>query len=169
MREADLPALVEAVRGPVEEFVRQSRVRVALLISSSGQVVAQHGFSRRLEVINVASLAAAANAAAGALAQVAGRPRWRQTYHAGRQKQLFIASLDVPPRPLILVAIFDQDSSLGLARLFFEMFEDTVQKLAVFRSAGVTTDAASFERDLEAGVHRVFSRPHDAADEGTGT
>ena len=61
MRSAeDLAQLVEALRPTIAEFVREARVRTTLLINTSGQVLAQHGFTRSYEVMNVASLAAAA-------------------------------------------------------------------------------------------------------------
>ena len=60
VRQDDLPRVIEALKPPIEEFVRESRVRIALLINGAGQVLAQHGFTRSYEVMNVASLAAAA-------------------------------------------------------------------------------------------------------------
>ncbi len=156
MRQSDLPRIAEAVREPVRDFVRDSRVRVAVLISDSGQVIAQHGFSRSLELVNVASLAAAAHAASRTLARIAGSPAWQQTYHRGRTRQLFLAPLDMPTGELILVAIFDEHSSVGLARLFFERFEERIRALPVFGAARPTRKAEDFEQDLEAGVQRLF-------------
>lgn len=158
MRASDLPGVVEAVREPMRVFVRDSRVRIALLISSSGQVVAQHGFSRSLDVSNVASLAAAAHSAARALAQLAGSPGWRHLHHRGTSHQLFVAPVAVPMDELILVAIFDDDSSVGLAQFFFDQLAVRLRALPVFASAMPTADASAFERDLEAGIERVFWR-----------
>ncbi len=164
MRESDLPLVVEAVREPIAEFVRESRVRVALLVSSSGQVVAQHGFRGRLQIVNVASLAAAAHAAAGMLARITGRPRWLNTYHAGEERHLLLAPLTVPAGELILVAIFDRDSSIGLAQLFYERLAERIRSLSAFRVARPSADARSFEGDLEAGVRRVL--PYDGPESG---
>ena len=68
MRQADLAPLIDALRAPIRVLVREARLRIALLVSGSGQVLAQHGFARGYEVANVASLAAAAHASARALA-----------------------------------------------------------------------------------------------------
>ena len=70
MRRMDLDQVVAALKQPIEDFVGETRVRIALLINRSGQVLGQYGFTRKYEVVNVASLAAAANAAAAALAQL---------------------------------------------------------------------------------------------------
>ncbi|HEX6065379.1 MAG TPA: roadblock/LC7 domain-containing protein, partial [Longimicrobiales bacterium] len=87
----DLPRLVEALKPPIADFVRESRARIALLINGSGQVLAQHGFTRSYEVMNVASLAAAAHASAAALAELTDASRWTHLHHAGKERQLFLA------------------------------------------------------------------------------
>ncbi|MGH7477823.1 MAG: roadblock/LC7 domain-containing protein [Longimicrobiales bacterium] len=158
MREADLNAVVEALREPIREYVRESRVRIALLISSSGQVVAQHGFGRSYELINIAALAAAANSAAQALAQMSEAGRWRYMHQAGGAKQLFLAPMHVVNGELILVAIFDEQSSVGLAEYFFQRLSEQLRGLPVFASTRPTSDPIEFERDLEAGVERVFGK-----------
>lgn len=158
MRASDVPRIVAAVRDPMRDFVRESGVRTALLISSSGQVIAQHGFSRSLEIANVASLAAAAHAAARGLAHFSGAGRWRYLHHRGTHRELFVAPLSLVNEDLILVAIFGEDSSIGLAQLFFDRLAERIQALTVFGAAMPSADARSFERDLEAGIKRVFSR-----------
>ena len=80
MKGAELPIVVRALREPVGTFVRDSRVRVSLLVNRSGQVLAQHGFTGGYEVMNVASLAAAAHASARALAELTRSGGWVSTY-----------------------------------------------------------------------------------------
>jgi predicted regulator of Ras-like GTPase activity (Roadblock/LC7/MglB family) len=157
MRRAELPGLVAALRVPVETFVREARVRITLLVSSSGQVLAQHGFTARYEVMNVASLAAATHASSRALADLTRSGGWSHLYHAGNDRQLFLAPLQTPIESLILVAIFDEQTSLGIVQLFFERLAERVAALPELLSAGASTDQASFERDLEAGIERVFA------------
>ncbi|HUF51221.1 MAG TPA: roadblock/LC7 domain-containing protein [Longimicrobiales bacterium] len=163
MRRTDLPRLVEALRAPIQTFIRESNARIALLVNGAGQVLAQHGFTRSYEVMNVASLAAAAHASSRALAELSGAGRWEHLYHGGKQRQLFLAPLRTPVEELILVVIFDSDSSLGIVRLFYETLEKDVSALPEFRTALEGTDQASFERDLEAGLE--FMSP-DAPSEG---
>jgi hypothetical protein len=155
MRRDDLPRLVEVLRDPIHGFVRESRVRIALLVNGSGQVLAQHGFTRSYEVMNVASLAAAAHASSRALAELTGAGRWEHLYHGGVVRQLFLAPLRTPVEELILVAIFDGDSSLGIVRLFYETLERDVSALPEFGRVRQGTDQANFERDLEAGLEFI--------------
>lgn len=156
MRRLDLDQVVEALRPPVEDFVRETRVRTALLINGAGQVLAQHGFTRKYEVVNVASLAAAAHAAARALAQLTGAQRWLHLHHGGAERQMFIAPIRTPAEEIILIAIFDEDSSVGLVQLFFDQFGERLSRLPVFQQAAPSSDQAHFEQDLEAGLEQVF-------------
>ena len=157
MRKDDLPRLVEALKPPIMTFVRESGVRIALLINGSGQVLAQHGFTRSYEVMNVASLAAAAHAAARALADMTRARHWTHLHHAGRRRQLFLAPLKTPVAELIIVVIFDSDTSLGIVQLFFERLRASVAALPEFQEALAETTEQSFERDLEAGLHRALT------------
>jgi hypothetical protein len=152
MRRSDLPQLVKALRGPMNEFVRESHVRTALLINGAGQVLGQHGFTRSYEVMNVASLAAATHASAKVLAEITKAPRWEHLYHGGSELQLFLAPLRTPVEELIVVAIFDGDSSLGIVQLFYHTLENQIAALPEFTAAYEATDQENFERDLEAGL-----------------
>jgi len=159
MRPEDLSRLVEALRQPMRQFVRESRVRIALLINGSGQVIGQHGFARSYEVMNVASLAAAIHAASRALAELVAAPRWEHLHHAGRERQIFMAPLPTPAGELIVVAIFDRDSSLGLVRLFYQQLETLVATLPEFQATRASTTQGEFERNLEASLEHLTNEP----------
>ncbi len=156
MRRGDLSQLIDVLREPTRAFVKDARVRVALLVNGSGQLLAQQGFSRGYEVANVASLAAAAHASARALAAMTGAGRWTYLHHVGRERQLFLAPFVTPAEELILVAIFDEDSSLGLVLLYFDDFARRIGALPHFQTAGPIGTAESFEHDLEAGLRHIM-------------
>ncbi len=164
MRRGDLERVARALDAPMRRFVREARVRVALLVNRSGQVLAQHGFTHRYEVIEIATLVAAANAAARALAEMTGAGRWTHLHHAGRAREMVLAPLSTPSEPLILAAVFEDDSSLGLVQLFIDRLGEDVVALPELRTPPPTSDAEGFERDLEAGLERLFGS--DAAVEG---
>jgi predicted regulator of Ras-like GTPase activity (Roadblock/LC7/MglB family) len=155
MIRGDLDRVVYALREPIRAFAQESRVRLVLLLDRSGQVLAQQGFTRSYEIASVASLAAAANTSAQALAGLAGAAGWTHLHHAGRERQLFLAPFKTPTSELILVAIFDRDSSLGLVQLYFERFAGTVAALPQLAAGATFGSAETFERDLEAGLRSV--------------
>jgi len=156
VRATDLPRITAALKEPMRRFVRESRARIALVVRGSGQVLGQHGFTGSYEVTNVAALAAAAHASSRALAQVVGTPGWQHLYHAGRDRSIFLAPIATPVEELIIVVIFDAQTSLGVVQFFFGRFAREAAALPEFQRRMAETDQASFERDLEAGVHREF-------------
>lgn len=157
MRIDDLPRLVEALKQPISDFVRESKVRITILINGSGQVLAQHGFTRSYEVMNVASLAAATHASARALAEMTAANRWTHLHHAGKDRQLFLAPIKTPVAELILVAIFDNETSLGIVQLFFDQLTAKLAALPEFQQKLQETTQQNFERDLEAGLYKVLT------------
>lgn len=159
MRKEDLQRVADALREPMRAFVRESRVRTAILVNRSGQVLAHHGFARGFDVANVAALAAAAHSSAHALAELTGAGQWVHLHHAGEEHQLFLAPFAPGGEELVLVAIFDQDSTLGLVQLFFDRLGEAVREIPDFGEPLPRSDAAAFERDLEEGLERLFSDP----------
>src|SRR5262249_50201406 len=104
------------VEAPLRRFVEDARTVLALVLHPSGQVVAQFGFGRAVDVMSACALAAAIHAASGELGkQLDGQP-FRGLHHAGRQRQLYLADAATPRGSFIFLTVFDQESSLGLVR-----------------------------------------------------
>src|ERR1700730_11421193 len=100
------------IETPLRRFVDDSGVELALLLTPSGQVLAQHGFTRAVDVMSACALAAAIAAEVTGLGrQLQGRP-FAGLHHAGRRRQLFLARADTPRGPYVFLTVFDQASSL---------------------------------------------------------
>lgn len=156
MKRDDLQRAAEALAEPMKTFVRSSRVRTAVLVNRSGQVLAHHGFGETYDIGSVASLAAAAHSSAHALAELTGAGRWMHLHHAGKDNQLFLAPFVVGSEHLVLVAIFDHDSTLGLVQLFFDRLAEAVRETPGLGQTLRPGDVAAFESDLEAGLDRLL-------------
>lgn len=161
MRREELNRVAAALREPMAAFVRESRVRTALLVNQSGQILAHHGFDRGFDVSNVAALAAAAHSSAHALAELTGAGQWMHLHHAGEEHQLFLAPFHTGGEQLVLVAIFDRDSTLGLVQLFFDRLTEAAREVPELGNPLPRSDAAAFERDLEAGIERLLADPEE--------
>lgn len=161
MKRDDLNRVADALEEPMKVFVRESRVRTAILVNQSGQILARHGFSEGFDAGDVATLAAATHASAHALAELTDSGRWVHLHHAGREKQLFLAPFRVGAEELILVAIFDDTSTLGLVQLFFDRLVEAIRSVPELVSERTEGEVDEFERDLEAGVERLLSEPED--------
>ena len=156
MRRGDLERFVGDLAGPVERFARESAVRLVLLINESGQVLAQRGFARALDVMGVAALGAGIHASSRAIAGLLGQRGFHHLHQGGGQDQVFIGSFATPAEELILIAVFGEDSSIGLVRVFFDTLMQEVAGLPGWRETRPTADAAAFEKDLEAGLDHFF-------------
>jgi len=156
MRRSDLPQFVGALAAPVDRFAREAGLRLVLLINESGQVLAQRGFARALDVMGVAALGAGIHASSHALAVMMGEGGFRHLHQGGASAQVFIGPFRTPAEDLIAIAVFGDDSSLGLVQLFFSEFVREVAAVPGWAEARPTADAAAFERDLEAGIETVF-------------
>jgi predicted regulator of Ras-like GTPase activity (Roadblock/LC7/MglB family) len=151
-----LRQIQEAFNTPLEDFVRESGVTLAVLINRSGQVLAQFGFDRVFDLVGVASLAAGINASSRALANQLGEEHFEHLHHAGHRRQLFLGHFDSAAGQLMLVAVFDQDSSIGLVRLFFEEFVEQIYEMPSMDVARKNVRASDFEAELEDSLDRFF-------------
>ncbi|MGH7518902.1 MAG: roadblock/LC7 domain-containing protein [Gemmatimonadales bacterium] len=147
------------VTDPLDRFLVESSARVALLMTSSGQVVAQHGFTRSIDVMTAAALGAGIVASTEELARQLGSGRFGSLVHQGARQQVFLSGFDTPRGRWIGLVVFDGDSTMGLVQLFFDRL---VVELAAAAPRG-TPDAPrplpeNFERDLNASLRALFGR-----------
>jgi hypothetical protein len=146
------------ITDPLEGFVRESGALLALLCHPSGQVLAQHGFLRAVDVMSASALAAAIWASSAELGkQLDGKPFTE--LHAGSGRQLYLARAETVRGPYIFLTVFDAGSSLGLVRLYFNEFRTNLARAA---PPPVSSDkpvlAENFEGDLHRNLTALFGR-----------
>jgi len=153
-------AAVESwVEPPLKRFVDDARVVLALLLHPSGQVMAQHGFTRAVDVMSACALAAAIHASSGELGRQLDGKAFTGLHHAGEHRQLFLAEARTPRGSFVFLTVFDGESSLGLVRLYFEEFA-----AALAAAAPAKQEPASpildvhFERELNRNLSALFGR-----------
>ena len=156
-------AAVEAwVEPPLRRFVDDARARLALLLHPSGQVMAQAGFTREVDVMTACALAAAAHATAGELGRrLDGRP-FRALHYTGPDKQLFMAAVETSRGAYICLTVFDQESSLGLVRMYFdELGRELAAAAPVLPDLRGPALAVDFEADLNKNLALLFGRKEE--------
>ncbi|HEX5438737.1 MAG TPA: roadblock/LC7 domain-containing protein [Gemmatimonadaceae bacterium] len=156
MTTAAIDAWLEA---PLRRFVRDSRVRFALLLEPNGQVLAQHGFTRAVDVMAACALAAAIHASADRLGEEVNGIPFRELYHAGAKRQMYLASLAIPSRSIVVLTVFDSDTSLGLVQLYMRALGDAVRTAApALPPAARPALDANFEGELNRNLAILFGR-----------
>ncbi len=156
MDRLEIRQIQEAFAAPLEEFVKETGVRLAVLINRSGQILAQHGFDKLFDLVGVAALAAGINASSRALAAQLGEEEFEHLHHAGKERQLFLGNFESAAGQLMLVAVFDDRSSIGLVRVFFDEFVERIHELPAMETARSAMSARDFEAELEASLDRFF-------------
>lgn len=146
------------VEAPLRQFLDDARVRIAVLMHPSGQVLGQSGFLRPSDVMTACALAAAINASAGELGrQLDGKP-FNGLHYAGRAQQLFLGGVATSRGGLLLLTVFDDTSSLGLVQVFFDEFRQRIAKVAPANEPTGQTLSADFEGELNRNLATLFGK-----------
>ena len=99
-------ALEPWVVQPLQTFLSESSARLILLMTTSGQVIAQHGFSRSFEVMTAAALGSAIVASTEELARLMGTVQFGAVVHGGRQQSCMLAAFGTPRGRWIGLVVF---------------------------------------------------------------
>jgi hypothetical protein len=146
------------VEAPLKQFVDEARVQLAVLLNPSGQVLGQFGFARSVDVMTACALAAATTASSAELGrQVDGRP-FSGLHYAGKVRQIFLGQVPMGAGSLILLTVFDDESSLGLVQLFFAEFCAAVLAITPAEAPASPALADDFERELNRNLAVMFGR-----------
>ena len=152
-------ALEPWVVNPLETFLAESAARLTLLMTCSGQVVAQHGFSRSLDVMTAAALGAAIVASTEELARLMGATRFDAIVHHGQRQSCMLSAFITPRGRWIGLVVFGPETSVGIVRLFFDQM---VQQLAALAPREHQPQppmlAENFETELNASLKALFGR-----------
>jgi predicted regulator of Ras-like GTPase activity (Roadblock/LC7/MglB family) len=146
------------VEAPLQRFVDDARVLFALLLHPSGQVLGQFGFTRAVDVMAACALAAAIHASAAQLGRELGGEPFRELYHAGRARQIFIGEAATIRGPVILFTAFDHESSLGLVQVYFRELRDALREAVPPLETDPPVLDATLERDLQRNLAILFGR-----------
>lgn len=146
------------VEQPLRTFVDDARVQLAVLLHSSGQVLGQYGFARSMDVMTACALSAAIHASSGELGRrLDGKP-FTALHYAGTMRQVYLAPVPIAAGSLILLAVFDDESSLGIVQLYFREFCAAVAAAAPAPSTEAPALGGDFERELNKNLAVMFGR-----------
>jgi len=146
------------VAAPLEEFLAESSARLVLLMTSAGQVVAQHGFTRSLDVMAAAALGAGIVASTTEVARVMGAPLFGALVHQGGRQGVFLSAFDTPRGRWIGLVVFGGETTMGLVQLFFDRLAADLAAAAPADAPTGPVLAENFERELNASLHALFGR-----------
>ena len=141
---------------PVERFVRESGARLTLIMTPSGQVLAQHGFTRAVEVMAAAALGAGIAASTREIVRMLSESDFRALNHQSAHHGIFLGRFASRRGPLLALVVYGSDTSIGLVQLFFEDLVTDLEAAAPVVAPRGPVLAADFERDLNESLATLF-------------
>ncbi len=151
--------VVEAwTEAPLERYVSQASARLVVVMTPAGQVLAQHGFARAVDLMAASALGAAIMASSGALAQLLGEQSFGALFHAGHNHGIHLAPCPTPRGALIVLTVFGRETSIGLVELFYEEFAAALKQAAPVNQVREPVLAKDFEADLNRRLTSLFRR-----------
>lgn len=151
-------SLEQWVEAPLAAFLAESSARVTLLMTSSGQVVAQHGFTRSLDVMSAAALGAGIMAATLELARVMGVRPLEAVAHQGRALGFYLAAFDTARGRWLGLVVYGKETSLGLVQVFFARMVEELGRAAPAPALSGQVFAEDFEQELNSSLRALFGR-----------
>lgn len=103
-----------AIAHVLQHFLQESGARCALIVDRSGQLVTLAGERPAFDATAFATLTAADFSANDQLARLIGETDFNTLFHQGERESMLLADI---ARRVILVALFDSRTTLGLVRL----------------------------------------------------
>lgn len=141
---------------PLERFVRECGARLTLIMTPSGQVLAQHGFTRAVEVMAAAALGAGIAASTAEIVRMLAEPDFRILNHQSAHHGIFLGRFASRRGPLLALVVYGADTSIGLVQLFFEDLVADLEAAAPVVAPRGPVLAADFERDLNESLATLF-------------
>lgn len=157
LEEVDRHQIISSILSePLERFTREARVRLTILIDASGRILAQQGFSPELDLAGIASLGAGIHAASGRVAEMLGQPRFDQLFQATGTTQIFLAPIRTPIAELILLTVFDSATTIGMVRVLFRDFAESVERIDEWPGREASAGPEALEHELATGLRRAL-------------
>jgi hypothetical protein len=151
-------ALEPWVVAPLQTFITESSARLILLMTTAGQVVAQHGFSRSVDVMTASALGAAIVASTEELARIMGGSRFGAVVHGGLRQSCMLSAFGTPRGRWIGLVVFGSETSVGIVQLFFDKMVEELVAAAPKEQPPAPMLAENFEHELNTSLKELFGR-----------
>jgi len=142
--------------GPLERFVNEAGARLTLIMTPAGQVLAQFGFTRAVDVMSAAALGAAIVSSTEEIARMLEEVHFTSLNHQGVRHGIFIAGFNTPRGRLLALVVYGTNSSVGLVQLFFDEFVRDLVAACPVPEEQKPVLAENFERELNESLATLF-------------
>ncbi len=131
----------------LRKFIGDSRARCALLITHSGQLVGQVGFTAHLNVLSLCALVAGIFTTTQELARLIGESKFKSLFQEGKTWNLHFTLVS---EDLIFATLFDKKTVIGAVQVSANEAAERIGKLLTEFAAKPPAPVLEPDRELEA-------------------
>ncbi len=117
---------VERMNGTLDVFLRETEAKCVLVIDKGGHLIAVRGVTDSMDTASLSALAAGAFASTREIARLIGEPEFSVLFHQGRREHIHVSLVD---SKTLLMAIFDDHTTIGIIRLYAKDTEEEIARL----------------------------------------
>ena len=146
----------QRIKSVLARLCVECAARAVFLIDRDGQTIAMHGEIGDMDTTSFASLAAGNVAATSSMARLIGEEVFPAVVHEGERESIFISVIGRS----LLVAVFDERSTLGLVKLRAKRASYEVAAIldeAVAQSAYAGANNALFAEITDEDIDSLFN------------
>lgn len=111
------------IREVADRLHQDSRARTILIVDKNGQMIAASGVDAQLDTTSLSSLVAGNVAATGGIAKLIEEEEFTGQFHEGKEISVHMT---IVARRIILVVLFDKNTTQGLVRLRVKKANDAL-------------------------------------------
>lgn len=117
---------VERINAMLDGFLRETDAKCVLVIDKGGHLIAVRGVTDSMNTASLSALAAGAFASTHEIARLIGEPEFSVLFHQGRREHIHVSLID---GDTLLMAIFDDRTTIGIIRLYSKDTEEELARL----------------------------------------
>ncbi|TPV95294.1 MAG: roadblock/LC7 domain-containing protein [Myxococcales bacterium FL481] len=143
------------IQAIAEKLQQDSRSRTILLVDKNGQLIASAGVEADLDTTSLSSLVAGNVAATGGIAKLIEEEEFTGQFHEGRDLSVHMT---IVARRIILVVLFDKNTTHGLVRLRVKKASAELTKVFdELEKKAATPQANVFAEITDADIDNLFN------------
>ena len=119
---------VEQINAALDVFLREADAKCVLVLDKGGHLLAVRGVTDAMDASSLSALAAGAFASTREIARLIGEPEFSVLFHQGRREHIHVSLVD---EERLLMAIFDDRTTIGLIRLYAKDTEEEIARLFI--------------------------------------
>jgi predicted regulator of Ras-like GTPase activity (Roadblock/LC7/MglB family) len=117
---------VERINSTLDVFLRETEAKCVLVIDKGGHLITVRGVTDSMNTASLSALAAGAFASTREIARLIGEPEFSVLFHQGRREHIHVSLID---NDTLLMAIFDDHTTIGIIRLYAKDTEEEIARL----------------------------------------